>query len=172
MASTERSQYWRSLSALSKLCVQPELFETMVVRLLTKLDLICVPKSTTMVDDSEPELAVAYAHSILTALSIALETKAKHKHPDIPKYIDRLVSPLFNLFLYSALSSENLVATNSRVISAAGKIITLVVRTLPVQYVSVCFKTVPALIEAYKATGKFHELSHFSLCFWECQRVS
>ena len=140
MASIQRLQYWRTLSALSKLCIQPELFETMVVRLLTKLDLICVPKGTIMVADSEPELAAAYAHSILMAFVIALETKVKLKHPDIPKYIDRLVSPLFNIFVYSSIGPQNMVATNSRVINAAGKIITLVVRTLPAQYVFMSFR--------------------------------
>lgn len=172
IASTERSQYWRSLSALSKLCVQPELFETMVVRLLTKLDLICVPKSTTMVDDSEPELAAAYAHSILTAFVIVLETKAKHKHADIPKYIDRLVSPLFNLFVYSSIGPENMVATNSRVINAAGKIITLVVRTLPTQYVIMAFRPNAHCVKSSKATGNFCYGSIFSLHFWKRQRNS
>ena len=38
-AEAERVKYWRTLAALKKLCTQPDLFETLVVRFLTKLDL-------------------------------------------------------------------------------------------------------------------------------------
>ena len=155
MASTQRLQYWRNLSALSKLCVQPELFETMVERLLIKLDLICMPKSMTVVADSEPELAAAYAHSILIAFVIALETKVKLKHLDIPKYIDRLVFPLFNFFVYSSIGPENMVATNSRVIKAAGRIVTLVVQTLPIQYVTIAFEPAPAILNHLRRQKSF-----------------
>jgi len=49
--------------------------------------------------------------------------------------MDRLVSRLFNLFIYSALLSEDIstMATDPRVIRIAAQIITLIVQTLPVQ---------------------------------------
>jgi DNA repair/transcription protein MET18/MMS19 len=135
-AIAERSRYLRILTALSKLCIQPELFETLVIRLSTKLDLVCVATNPSLtVQDSDPEPVAAYAHSILTALANTLQTKVDLKHADIPKYIDRLISRLFNLFIYASLlpDSGNSAAKNHRVIGVAARIITLVVQTVSVQ---------------------------------------
>ena len=79
------------------------LFETLVVRLSTKLDLIGVPKSG-ISDPDDLELRAAYMHTILKTLVDVLEVKIALKHTDVPKYIDRLVPRLFNLFFYLALS--------------------------------------------------------------------
>ena len=135
-ATADRAKYWQILSALSKLCIQQELFEIIVIRLSTKLDLVCVPTtSSTKESDSDFEPSAAYAHAILTTLANALRTKVELEHTDIPKYIDRLVSRLYNLFIYSALLSVDIstVAMDARVIGIAAQIITLVVQTLPIQ---------------------------------------
>lgn len=104
----------------------------MVIRLSTKLDLVCVVSNSPQ-DDPEP--TAAYAHSILTVLANTLQTKVDLKHTDIPKYIDRLVSSLYNLFIYGALLSADIstAATDQRVIGVAARIVTLVVQTLSVQ---------------------------------------
>lgn len=72
---------------------------------------------------------------ILKTLAYALSTKVKQKHPDIPKYIDRLVPSIFNLFVTCALlaSERPMVATDPRLIQVAAEIITMVVQSLPVQ---------------------------------------
>lgn len=131
---TERLKYLRTLTALGKLCIQQELFETLVIRLSTKLDLVCVPTNSPLAKD-DPEPTAAYAHSILTVLANTLQTKVDLKHVDIPKYIDRLVSRLYNLFIYGALISadDSTAATDHRVIAVAARIITLIVQTLSVQ---------------------------------------
>ncbi|KZP21037.1 ARM repeat-containing protein [Athelia psychrophila] len=131
-----REKYWRTLSALSKICVQQELFETMVVRLSTKLDLLCGPAGSAgsgTVSDLEP--TAAYAHAILTALSNTITTKIGLGHADVPKYVDRLVSRLYNLFIYSALvvTNGNTPTAEPRVIDAAAHIITLITKTLTIQ---------------------------------------
>lgn len=111
------------------------MFETLTIRLSTKLDLVCSPKATgEAVDDVEAR--AAYAHSLLSILSSVIELKVNAKHPDIPKYIDRLVPGLFNLFVFLALSdsgSETL-ASQTRLHQAAGQIIMLIVRTLAPEY--------------------------------------
>lgn len=135
-AVAERSRYRQILTALSKLCVQPELFETLVIRLSTKLDLLCVTTKVSLAKhDPDPEPTAAYAHSILTALANTLQTKVDLKHTDIPKYIDRLVPRLYNLFIYASLLSADDVsaAKDHRVIGVAARIITLVVQTISVQ---------------------------------------
>jgi DNA repair/transcription protein MET18/MMS19 len=128
--------YLRILSALGRLCIQQELFETLVIRLSTKLDLVCVPPISFAKErrsDFEPN--AAYAHAILTTLANSLQTKVDLGHTDVPKYIDRLIPRLYSLFIYSALLSvdNSAVATDLRVISIAAQVVTLVVQTLPIQ---------------------------------------
>jgi DNA repair/transcription protein MET18/MMS19 len=134
--TTNRARYRRILSALSKLCIQQELFETLVVRLSTKLDLVCLPNTSYRQNDEwDSETSAAYAHAILTALANTLRMKVDLRHADVPKYVDRLVFPLYNLFIYSSLVQvdDSRVATDTRVIDIAAQIITLVVQTLPIQ---------------------------------------
>jgi DNA repair/transcription protein MET18/MMS19 len=133
-ATSDRAMYWRILSALGELCIQQELFETLVIRLSTKLDLVCVPLTSSVKKrDLDFEPSAAYAHAILTILANSLRKKVDLGHTDVPKYIDRLVSRLYNLFIYSALLSteDSMAATDLRVVSITAQIITLVVQTLP-----------------------------------------
>lgn len=134
-AGGERRKCWRTLSALQTLCVQSELFENLVIRLTTKLDLICLPSAMAAFDDIEPD--AAYAHAILKTLSQTLAVKVQKKDPDIVKYIDRLVPHIFNLFISSTfLTNERPVITaDPRLLQVAGDIITLVVQSLPLQLV-------------------------------------
>lgn len=129
-----RLKYWRTLASLAKLCKQPDLFETLVVRLLTKLDLIC---DTTPPASSDIEPSAAYAHSILRTIADVLEAKIKLGHVDVVKYIEKLIPRVYNLFIHSALVSDGtlLVATEPRLVAVATQVITLVVQTLPAQYV-------------------------------------
>ncbi|KAJ8481644.1 hypothetical protein ONZ51_g5860 [Trametes cubensis] len=136
-AEAERIRYWRTLAYLKKLCTQPDLFETLVVRLSTKLDLLCVPAVSPQGEEqqssvTDPEPAAAYAHSILKTLADVLQTKIDLKHPDVVKYIDRLVPRLYNLFIYTALLAEErpMVATDPRLLAVAAQIITLITQTL------------------------------------------
>ncbi|KAF9069802.1 ARM repeat-containing protein [Rhodocollybia butyracea] len=138
-AVSERARVWRILSSLNTLCRQPELFETMVIRLTTKLDLLCLPSSVSKaasLDNQNREPRAAYAHSILTTLYQTLLGKVDEAHTDVAKYVESLLPRLFNLFIYSALVSneENeLIATDSRLITVAGQIIATVVQNVAAQ---------------------------------------
>ena len=132
-AEAERVKYWRTLASLKKLCMQPDLFETLVVRFSTKLDLLCVPSSSSPPPaEEELETAAAYAHSILKTLANVLSAKIDEGHTDVVKYIDRLVPRLYNLFIYSALVSEErpMAATDPRLLSVTAHIVTLVSQSL------------------------------------------
>lgn len=130
-AASDRAKSWCVLSALSALCVHPELFEILVIRLTTKVDLICIPITKRSAEDEEPN--AAYAHSLLNIIANTLSAKVDKGHLDVAKYIDRLVPRLYNLFIYSALLGEGqgFAATDPRLVNVAGKIITLVVQCLP-----------------------------------------
>ncbi|PCH36357.1 ARM repeat-containing protein [Wolfiporia cocos MD-104 SS10] len=150
-AQAERLGYWRTLASLARLCEQSDLFETLVVRLSTKLDLVCVPSapgsgSEGQETDPDVEPSAAYAHSMLKTIVDVLVVKVDLGHADVMKYIDRLVPRLFNLFIYSALMSDGtyMVATDPRLVSVAAQIITLIVQTLPAQRQEVFVKTLCA----------------------------
>lgn len=130
----ERAKYWHTLSLLTKLCTQQELFETLVIRLSTKLDLVCSPRSNASTGDVEPD--AAYAHSILRTLASVLSVKVSARHPDVPKYLERLVLPLYHLFVSAALSSPDgngAVTADLKLITVVGQIISYVTQTLPAQ---------------------------------------
>ncbi|KAJ3902626.1 ARM repeat-containing protein [Lentinula edodes] len=133
-AVLDRARAWRILSALNTVCRPLELFETLVIRLTTRLDLLCVPSETVPLPaDREPR--VAYAHSILITLHQTLLAKVDDGHADVAKYIETLVPRLFNLFIYSALVSNevNLIATDTRLITVAGQTIGTVVQNTAAQ---------------------------------------
>ena len=115
------------LQLLARLCVQPPLSETLVIRLSAKLDILFSRAG----DAEDVEPIAAYAHSLLRTLSRVLAVKVKENHVDIPKYLDLLIIPLYNLFVSSALKKPDGVATNERLLVVAGRVVSFVVRVLP-----------------------------------------
>ncbi|KAF8347787.1 Dos2-interacting transcription regulator of RNA-Pol-II-domain-containing protein [Amanita rubescens] len=138
---TERAKCWLILAILSKLCAQANLFETLVSRLTTKLDILCVPKGQVDAQDLEP--TSAYAQAILTTISRTLASKAEKGHTDVAKYVNRLVPQLFNLFVYSSIlsDSQHMAATDYRVVSTAAEVIAAIIQPLTLQRQEVLAKS-------------------------------
>lgn len=143
-AIPERINILNALSALETLCTQAQLFETLVIRLTAKLDLICVPSTSflTLSSVTEAELHAAYAHWILTTLAKVLQKKVDREDPDVPKYIEQLVPKIFNLFVFSAFAVAEddddggrcervSVPMDHRLVKKAGEIVSLVIQALP-----------------------------------------
>lgn len=130
-ATAQRAFYWRALSSLSALCVQPQLFEILVVRLVAKLDLLCAISPARIIDQ---ESTSAYAHAILTALANTLDVKVSSKDVDVPKYAEQLLPHMFRLYLDAALASSEVVAVaaDPRLLQVGARIIRLVSQTLNV----------------------------------------
>jgi len=141
-ARPERTEYWRALCALSKLCVQPALFEILVIRLTAKLELLCSlsvprgsPGGTTRVEEVEHN--AAYAHALLLALANTLSAKVSKSppDPDVPKYVDQLLPHLFRLFLGVAVTNERQILEDQRLLRVGSRIVKLVVGALSIEYV-------------------------------------
>ncbi|KAN0138202.1 ARM repeat-containing protein [Lactarius tabidus] len=128
-----REKYRRGLSALSHLCAQPDLFETLVVRLSVRLSFLYAP--TTVPEDPEP--SEAYAHALLSTLADVMARKVERGDLDVPKYVDRLVPRLFNLAAYGVLSAqestEGPCIADPRVIGVSARLVNLVVQSLSAQ---------------------------------------
>jgi DNA repair/transcription protein MET18/MMS19 len=128
-----------ALSAMKLLCIQPSIFEVFVIRMVTRLELLC--------SDSEVpnnEASAAYAHSILVTIYQIMFAKIEDGHSDVAKYFDRLGRRLFDLLIHPTLVTnlERLsVAFSTRIIDIVGLIIMLLVEAIDLQYVepgSIC----------------------------------
>lgn len=126
-ADEERAKYWASLSALAALCEAPTLFEVLVIRLSTKLEIICgsVP--------NDRECAAAYAHALLMTLSKVLAHKVEAGHADVPKYLERLLPTLLAVMVKASIAAtpEQEVATHPKVLPTAAAIFSMIVRSAP-----------------------------------------
>lgn len=125
---SEHVRYRRILASLATLCTTAPLFETLVIRTTSKLDLLCRPHPI----DFDLESSAAYAYAILSTLRDVVDKKVQSKNADLPKYGERLVLPLYDIFLKSSVSPEDVhsVTSNSRVLLIAAKIVNLITRTL------------------------------------------
>ncbi|KAG9312861.1 ARM repeat-containing protein [Chiua virens] len=139
-AQSGRLEYRRALLALSRLCVQQSLFEILVIRLTAKLALLCsLFKSTeispggTWAEEVEP--TAAYAHALLFTLEKTLSAKVikERPDPDVPKYVDQLLSHLFRLFLEAAITSGRQILEDPRLLRVGAQIVKLVVEALSVE---------------------------------------
>lgn len=159
-AVAERARCWQTLSILKTLCHTSELFETLIIRLTTKLDLLCFP----VVSDADTEPSAAYAHAILLTISQTIAAKADNEHTDISKYIETLVPRLFNLFIYGALASDGhpVVSTDIRLVQAAVQIVILIVQSVSSPCVLYFLFHDPHFPIDAKKSLPLHYFQHFS----------
>jgi DNA repair/transcription protein MET18/MMS19 len=135
----ERQRAWHVLEFLGKLCAAPTLFDTLVVRLLAKVDLVlsALPAPTVGVSAAEGtgerEPGVAYAHAALHTIANVLDRKVSAKDADVARHVHKLVPHLYGLFIASALSQDaaGTIASEERLVAVTGRIIGLVVRVTP-----------------------------------------
>ncbi|KAH7881782.1 ARM repeat-containing protein [Phlebopus sp. FC_14] len=154
-AQFERAAYWRVLCALGALCVHPTLFETLVIRLTAKLELLCSPSPVItatlpgdVADCEDIECVAAYAHAILATLANTLSTKVSKPRPDpdVPKYAEHLLPNLQRLFLQASVTTGGAVLSDPRLLLVGGRIIRLVAETLNVDQQ---YKLIAAMTAAY-----------------------
>jgi len=123
---TAREKYRSILKSLSELCTQPALFETLVIRITTKLELLSsspveqLPAETT--DEEYRECEIAFAFDLLHCLSTVIESKIKEKHVDLVKHFDRIIPRLYTLVIGAASENERALFRDARLLSIVGKI--------------------------------------------------
>lgn len=117
-----------ALAALRTICAHPVLFEKLVIRLSTKIDLVATAEGT-------GEMASAYIRIILSTLSGLLNEKLEKGHADVGKYVERLVPALYSLFLRRIGEDERMeeIKIDIKVVDSAAEIISLVVSALPAE---------------------------------------
>lgn len=104
--TTSRDKYRSILKSLSELCVLPSLFETLVIRINSKLDLLAsspLPRSQEGNLDESRECAIAYIYDLINTLSIVIDRKLAEKHQDVIKYFDQIIPRLYTLVVSAAV---------------------------------------------------------------------
>ncbi|GAA5990089.1 hypothetical protein JCM10908_005818 [Rhodotorula pacifica] len=130
--SAESDDYRRALEALAALCIHPDLFEILVLRLLARLDETLAISAP--VGSSDYTAATLYAHHLLATLRAVIQEKIKRGHVDVAKYIESFVPRLSALlilpttFALAAPDASRPVATDPRLVLDAGRVVNLIVQ--------------------------------------------
>lgn len=137
--SAESDDYRRALEALAALCLHPDLFEILVLRLLARLDetlAISVPART-----SEYTAATLYAHHVLATLRAVIQQKIKQGHVDVAKYVETLVPRLSAMVILPTTfpaaedgDSSRSVACDPRLVLDVGRVVNLIVQRVEAEY--------------------------------------
>lgn len=118
-ALPSNTEYISTLNALGQLCTPAGLFESLVIRSLTRLD-----HATSRAEDA----AALYAHHLLVTLRVVANRKLQRGDPDLSKASSKLVSRLFGLFIRG--ESHEGCWKDSRLVFDASEIVALLVRTM------------------------------------------
>lgn len=142
-----RRKYRGILHSLAKLCVQPGLFETLVIRVTNKLDTLAgsplSPRSNRDPDGPHDqdgtidvrECTVAYAWDLLDCLSAVVDSKIREKHADVIKQFDQIVPRVYGLSVAAAaprLGNIEPLFRDQRLLEATGRLSETLAGELPV----------------------------------------
>lgn len=146
LSATSLREKCRSiLESLSHLCTQPALFETLVIRILSKLALIPTPSVTSSDGDIDMtaseirECSVSYVWDLLNCLSGAIDAKLDAKHVDVVKHFDQIVPRLFGLAVNAAtprVGDVEPLFRDRRLSALVGRIAETLTWELDVEYVA------------------------------------
>jgi DNA repair/transcription protein MET18/MMS19 len=98
-----RDRYRSILASLVDLCVHPALFETLVIRLLDKLDAV---STSPYADTDARECQIAYSFDLLNCIYGVLVTKIEAKHTDVIKYFDTIMPRISRLAVDASMAEE------------------------------------------------------------------
>lgn len=115
-----RGDYHTTLEGLAEISVEKDVFDTLVRRLLNKLDVLL---NTHNVDSPK------YAGALLSTLLFIMERKGLQNDPNLEGYYDRVVVGLVSRATTAADASNNLTALNNvAVLEVLGRVSNLIVR--------------------------------------------
>lgn len=113
------TRYTTALNALAQLCTPTELFESLVIRVLGRLDQAAILNE---------DLAALYCHHLLVTLRNVVMKKLNLQHPDLTQTRHKLLPRLFGLFLRSDITDG--CWKNPRLCLDASDVITLLVQSM------------------------------------------
>jgi len=152
-------RYRLGLAALAELCTLPELFETLIIRFLARLETIFHSSDSIVAHNDKTQYGqnVLYALHILVAFRIVLEKKIKKNHTDLQRYSESVLSRLYSFLIQPTLNnvSSRHIGKEPRIIEGVGKIATLFVQQMDLQ----AQKTFLAKLQSAFSDGHLDALS-------------
>ncbi len=116
-------EYLSSLEVLAKLSVEEHIFEVLLRRLLNKLEIVLVNRSSSQ-----------YASAILSAILYVLDRRELATDPKLEMYFDKLVIGLVRKIVQPLTDNGQSTALNDEsVLHVVGKLCNIIVRTFPVE---------------------------------------
>ena len=117
------AKYINVLESLAQISTEKDVFETLVRRLLTKLDILLSPGST-----STP----AYPRAILMTILYAMECKGLENDANLGFYYNKIVRDLCQKAVLASISEANATPLHdATVLDTLGRLCNLIVRSLP-----------------------------------------
>ncbi|KAG9009002.1 hypothetical protein FRB94_012639 [Tulasnella sp. JGI-2019a] len=163
-AKVERAAYQSVLKSLLALCSHVDLFETFVIRLFTKLELVC--SGVVTIGDTSPtnelevvaECNAAYAHAILVTIDQVLQKKTSEEHTDLPKYTDRIIARIFALSVDAANRPDSgaSIAIHPRLLKVSASILSTLTRCLTAERQA---QLLTRLVSSFQS-GDFSTITH------------
>ncbi|BEJ17350.1 hypothetical protein CspHIS471_0607510 [Cutaneotrichosporon sp. HIS471] len=121
-----RETYRSVLRSLTELCTMPALFETLTVRITTKLDLLSSSdlSGPSASGPSRREVVVAYAWDLLHTLQNVINRKIEDKHVDVARHYSQVVPRLCSLAIKAAYDdgSPEALFRDKRLLAVVGSI--------------------------------------------------
>ncbi|WVW86641.1 hypothetical protein I302_108694 [Kwoniella bestiolae CBS 10118] len=163
-----REKYRSILSSLRELCVAPALFQTLVIRITTKLDLLSSSTPQSNGGDEEMgefdtrECNIAYSWDLLNTLQNVVDKKIKEKHNDLIRYFDQIVPRLFTLVVSASttkLGDASPLFRDRRLVGIIAKLVESLVWELNVEKQSAWFSAIYQAFEKGDWTGVVHDKS-------------
>lgn len=130
-------RYRLGLAALAELCGLPELFETLIIRFLARLETLLHSSDSSVLSNDKTQYGqnVLYAYHISAAFRIVLEKKIKKNHTDLQRFSEGVLSRLYSFLVQPSLGSSSArhIGKEARIIDGVGRIATLFVQQMDLQ---------------------------------------
>ena len=172
--NVSRDKYRSILHSLSELCVLPALFETLVVRILNKLETVSLVPIT---NAEQRECEIAYSYDLLDCLYGVIGQKIEGKHMDITKHFDTIIPRLTTLAVQGSMAKIGAPAGSSiwgdkRLLGLLGRVIDRLNWELPVESVIPSQLRVKQDADSISRQAKYLESVHAAFDKGEITRIS
>jgi DNA repair/transcription protein MET18/MMS19 len=148
----QKKGYKTILSALSQISSERVIFEVLLRRLFSKLDILLSRTLATQFANVDSTSSITYPHAILGTIFLVIKNKAANHDADLPSYINSVVPTLLSKVIIPAaiLGPKSTVLCSREVIHVVALIVNAVVRETDVSVQNQFYKE---LFKLY-ATGE------------------
>jgi DNA repair/transcription protein MET18/MMS19 len=139
---SSQGDYRYVLSYLCRLCVAPFLYESFLIRALSRLQSILSIDISSMTGE-QVEWTVRYAHHLLLTVRTVMKRKKEKGHGDISKGGQKVVEKLMSMWLSPISKGEKGLWDDQKLIVVVGDVLEIVINQMDERLVSPCSLETP-----------------------------